>query len=183
MSKRIVLSFARYFLAVALFALAGCAFNPSVIDHSFSFDARWDSPDVDVLNYRYGNSMIAAARTQDYQLKAGTPTNSTNISGEMLRGDFLYVKWRIKSTGQVFEDTVDLRDLLPANIKGHRIHFIIKGPQLYVFLISADRLEKNPCPSRDELRRLGDSDLPFDKVFSMYCYKEITTLYPNQSKR
>lgn len=56
----------------------------------------------------------------------------------MLRGDFLYVKWRNERTGQVYEDTVDLRQRLPADIAKHRIHFIIKGPQLYVYLISPE---------------------------------------------
>lgn len=182
MTNRKWRAFSRPFIALALLALVGCAFNPSVIDHSFGFDARWDSPDVDVLNYRYGNSNIPATRTQDFELREGRISNSASVTGDMLRGEFLYVKWRIKSTGEVFEDNVDLRKRLPYDIKKHRIYFVIKGAQLYVFLISPDRLEQNPCPSRDELRRLGKSDSPFDKVFSMYCYRKITTLYPDQPK-
>jgi hypothetical protein len=57
-------------------------------------------------------------------------------SGDLPRGDFLYVKWRIRSTGQVYEDRVDLTHRLPADIADHRITFFMKGPQLYVYLIS-----------------------------------------------
>lgn len=149
-----------------IFRYVGCAFNPSLVDHSFSFDARRDSPDVDVLNYRYGNSKIAAARTQDYELREGRISNSANISGEMLRGDFLYVKWRIKSTGEMFEDTVDLRSRLPVGIKNHRIHFVIKGPQLYVYLISPERRPPGTPPNGP----------------SIYNYLDVKTIYPDQVK-
>lgn len=54
----------------------------------------------------------------------------------MPRGDTLYVKWRIKASGAVHEDTVDLRKRMPSDITDHRIHFVVKGPQLYVYLIS-----------------------------------------------
>jgi len=64
-----------------------------------------------------------------------------NTSGPMLRGDFLYVKWRVKNRmkpseyiGQ-FEDKVDLRTRLPADITNFGIHFVVKDAQLYVYLI------------------------------------------------
>jgi hypothetical protein len=57
----------------------------------------------------------------------------------MLRGDFLYVKWRIDSTGQVYEDTVDLKSRLPRDITNHEIYFIVKGTQLVVYLITPER--------------------------------------------
>lgn len=182
MTNRKWRTFSRAFIVLTLLALVGCAFNPSLVDHSFSFDASRESNDVEVLNYKYGNSKTHSTHPSEASLKGGEVRQGANVSGEMLRGDFLYVKWRIKSTGEVFEDTVDLRSRLPVNIKNYRIHFIIKGPQLYVFLISPDRLEKNPCPSRQELTRLGKTDVPFNKVFSMYCYLKITPLYPDQVK-
>jgi len=70
----------------------------------------------------------------------------------MLRGDFLYVKWRNKGTGQVYEDNVDLRQRLPANIVDHRIHFIIKGSKLYVYLISMkERRTSDVTPTGPEM--------------------------------
>lgn len=56
----------------------------------------------------------------------------------MLRGDFLHVKWRVEATGKVYEDTVDLKVVLPRNIEKHRIHFVVKGQQLFVYLITPE---------------------------------------------
>ena len=54
-------------------------------------------------------------------------------------GSSLYVKWREKSSGQAYEDTVDLRPLLPNDMTGQRIHFVVDGPRLYVYLKDMNR--------------------------------------------
>jgi hypothetical protein len=56
----------------------------------------------------------------------------------MRQGDSLYVKWRLRATGEIHEETVDLRHRLPRDITEHRIYFMIKGPQLYVYLVPPD---------------------------------------------
>lgn len=168
-------------LGLMLVWLSACATGPRVVDHAFSFDARWDSPGVEILNYRYGDSNLPGTRIPPQLLASGGSSGTTGISGPMPLGDSLYVKWRIKATGEVFEDMVDLKSRLPADITGQRIYFIVSGPQLYVYLIGADRLNPNPCPAREELRRLGATGKPHDKIFSRYCNLPITTLYPSQS--
>jgi hypothetical protein len=45
-------------------------------------------------------------------------------------GEFLYVKWRIKATGEVLEDRVDLHPVLPWNMGHHTVTFVIEGRQL-----------------------------------------------------
>lgn len=84
----------------------------------------------------------------------------------MLRGEFLYVKWRLKSTGQIYEDNVDLRQRLPTDIKDHRIHFAINGTQLYIYLIAPERRAK-------DMPAIGPE---------MYRYRKTTMIYPDQSK-
>ena len=86
----------------------------------------------------------------------------------MLRGDFLYVKWRIKSTGMVYEDTVDLRNRLPADIKDHRVTFIIRGPQLYVYLIPPEGRKRAKGKPPNGPRMYEDLDT--------------VTIYPDQPK-
>jgi hypothetical protein len=54
----------------------------------------------------------------------------------MLVGDFLYVKWRIKGANKIYESNVDLRSRLPRNMFDNTIYFVIKGPQLYVYLVA-----------------------------------------------
>ena len=150
-------------LGLALLTLAGCATNPGVVDQAFSFDVRYDDQDAEVLDYRYGDSKLPV-RAPAAAVMEGKPLYQTNVHGPMLRGDFLYVKWRNKVTGQVYEDTVDLRRRLPLNITDDRIHFMIKGPQLYVYLIS-------PKPRPPDMPARGPR---------MYRDLESTLIYPDK---
>ncbi|MBD3810940.1 MAG: hypothetical protein IE917_01815 [Betaproteobacteria bacterium] len=170
----------KFFWVLTFLFLASCVNNPRVIDHAFSFDARNESPGIEVLNYRYGESIAPGAQVQDYSLRMGKIPQAVNINGAFPLEDSLYVKWRDKVTGNIYEDTVDLRSRLPRNIAGQRIHFIISGGRLFIYLIGSGRLSPNPCPSREELHKLAASDLPDVKVFSMYCYRKITRVYPDQ---
>ena len=120
------------FVLLAVFSLAACATGPEVVDHAFGFDMRRDNQEnVEILNYRYGDSKLPV-RANEERVKAGDTFGFQGVHGPMLRGSSLYVKWRIKTKGEVYEDTVDLRKRLPADITDCRIHFIIHGSQLYV---------------------------------------------------
>jgi len=115
-----------------------------------------------VLDYQYSKD-----KPEPWQYRDGHIGQRRNINGPFPRGDSLYVKWRIKSTGEVFEDTVSLRERLPADITRNRIHFVIKGPQLYVYLIKPQKL---PAGSpKGPLR--------------MYSDLEVITIYPDQSEK
>lgn len=151
--------------AIAVVVLAGCAGPASIVEHSFSFDTLKDGQDAEVIDYRYGSSRLPV-RAPEWAVKEGKTFTFNSVSGPMLRGEFLYVKWRLKSTGQVYEDNVDLHQRLPADIKDHRIHFIINGSQLYIYLISPERRAKD-TPA------IGPS---------MYSYRKTTVIYPDQSK-
>jgi len=106
-----------------------------MVNHSFSFDARHDSPDVDVLDYQYGDGTQFGTHADKERVLLREDFPSDDISGVMPRGDTLYVKWRDKNTHRVYQDKVDLRNRLPQDITNLRIHFLIKGSQLYVYLI------------------------------------------------
>jgi len=133
--------------SLVLFALTACS-TGGIIDkdsypnHQFSFDVRADSPDIEVLDYQYSNSRHVGIRPERERVAMGEIFGAQNIAGSILRGDFLYVKWRVKKHGTLLpeylgtcEDRVDLRSRLPADITGLRIHFVIRGPQLYVYLV------------------------------------------------
>jgi hypothetical protein len=131
-------------IALFLFGLEACATSGAMVHHSFSFDSDEDSPNAEVLDYQYGTSSQFGTHADKARVARGQTFPSDNISGGMPRGDFLYVKWRIKSPVKqseyvgTYEDTVDLRIRLPANITSMRVHFVIRGPQLYVYLISPE---------------------------------------------
>ena len=155
-----------YVLLLCL-ATVACAANSGVVMHSFSFDARKDSPDVEILDYRYGDSKQPSARAPDWAIKQNQAPQWTNITSEMLRPDSLYVRWRVKSTGEIHEDTVDLRSRLPADIKDHRVYFIARGRQLYIYLITPERRAPESAP----------------KGPSMYQHLKSITIYPDAGKQ
>lgn len=136
MMRRTSMVSARWvFTIVALLLAVGCSTGPRVVDHAFSFDAYSDSPDIELLDYRYGDSRLPGTSNLEELREREEAPLRINVNGPMRLGDSLYVKWRVKKTGEVFEDTVDLRRRLPSDITDHRIYFLIKGPQLYVYLI------------------------------------------------
>ena len=135
------------FVSVMLFGLTACAMG-GIMDgdtypaHTFSFDTRIDNPheDVEVLDYQYSNSRHAGVRPPRESVAMGETFADVGIYGSILRGDFLYVKWRIGKPGTneylgPYEVKVDLKSRLPADITNLTIHFVIHGPQLYVYLI------------------------------------------------
>lgn len=153
--------------AVALIVFAACATHPNVVNHAFGFDARKDGQDAEVLDYRYGDSKLPVSPPA-WAVKAGKTFPFENIHGPMQKGDFLYVKWRTTTTGQIHEETVDLRHRLPADIAGHTIYFMIHGAQLYVYLISPENVARV-------------ADQPTHGPRS-YHDRKIITIYPAQSK-
>ena len=148
------------------FAIAACSATQGIVMHAFGFDAIQDSPDIEVLDYRYGDSKQPGARPPVWAIRENRVSQGTGTTGEMLKGDELYVKWRIRSTGSVYEDTVDLRSRLPANIENHRIYFIIKDTQLYVYLITPERRSPDTPPNGPRQTQ----------------YLKTITLYPDQPK-
>lgn len=160
------------FLSQALLALVlalgvtACATSQDLVFHSFGFDLTYDDQDAGLVDYRYGDSKLPV-RPAEWALKEGRLFYFNNVTGEMLRGGFLYVKWKILSTGEIFEDTVDLRNRLPFNIYEHRVTFLIRGSQLYVYLVTPERRSPDTPPNGPK----------------MYHYRKTITLYPDQPKR
>jgi hypothetical protein len=129
------------FLILFLGALSACSstttgVGPKLVNHSFSFNGKpygdkWAAT-ADLLEYSYGDQYRMVGK------KALAPEDSlgpqSGISGPMPVGEFLYVKWRIKATGDVLENRVDLRPLLPKDMTGHELIFVIDSRQLYVYL-------------------------------------------------
>jgi len=151
-------------LMAIMWVATACAIQPQVVRHSFEFDALSDSPDVEVLNYRYGNSKLPGVAPADWALARGQIGQGTGVSGPMLVGDYLYVKWRIKATGVVYEQTIDLRHRLPRNIENHKIYFVIKGDRLVIYLISPERIARG-----EHLNNLP-----------AYNDRKYTVIYPDQ---
>ena len=145
-----------------LLTLSACASGPRMVDHAFGFDARIDSPNALILNYRYGTSKKPSTSGDNDIRDFGKSNQSGNINGGMPLGETLYVKWQDKASGQTYEDTVDLKPLLPARMEHKRIYFVVQGAQLHVYLIE----ESIPRPAN--WPKLGPSKFQYEKTQQIY---------------
>jgi len=148
----------------ALTALTtACDAGPQLVDHSFEFNAFRDSPGVEILDYRYGDSKVPGASNPDYRRKEGKSAQQTSITGLMRRPDMLYVKWRVVKQNKIYEDTVDLRERLPKEITNSIVYFRISEQQLYVYLIT-DRSSPPDSPPNGPPK---------------YHHRTVITIYPD----
>lgn len=156
--KRVKSLLAALRLGAAIFALsslAACAAasgESKMYYHSFSFNAITDAkkyghPEVEVLDYAYGDSHRPRTSPSKVDREMNPFFYEQNTTGEMPRPEFLYVKWRVRATGQVFEDRVDLSHRLPADITNYEIHFVVDDAKLFVFALP-------PYETKDALGRL-----------------------------
>lgn len=127
-------------LAGLLLALAGCATGQSakLVNHSFSFDGGYDGwkQSIDLLEYSYGDQYLMVRRKAAQGEALGS---QAGVSGPMPVGDFLYVRWRLKSSGEQIEQRVDLRDRLPKDMTDHELTFVLEGRQLFVYVVTPER--------------------------------------------
>jgi hypothetical protein len=166
-----------------MLSLVGCATGQagSVVDHSFEFHASTDSPGIQVLAYSYGdssNTYGGRLRATEDDTKNGTVSQGTNITGPIPVGKYLYVKWRIKKTGEVIEDTVDLQKQWPRSMADLKLYFIIEDRQLFVYLIT--ELKERPYFTQeqgDEINNFSNTS-PRQKSLRKYARRFITLIYP-----
>jgi hypothetical protein len=146
----------RWYVAAfaVLVLLTACA--STLARHAFSFEAN-EEPGIEILDYRYGESRQPGAWPDP---SVGWVRQGANIIGEMRRPDALYVRWRDETSGKVYEDTVDLARLLPRDITDHRIHFTVRGPQLFVYLITPQLRSPTAPP-------VGPREFNFRKVITL----------------
>jgi hypothetical protein len=135
-------------LSAVLFSLAACASDGYKRYFGFDFGSLGENKGIQILNYRYGDGRTLPTSPPPWALESGRIGQRGSVYGSFPPGDVLYVKWRVESTGAIYEKTVDLGNELPNNMRGKTIHFLIEGPQLYVYLVdSANRtLAQSSCP-------------------------------------
>lgn len=157
--------------------------------HSFSFNADSESPDVEVLNYQYGEKSEYEAegavglRPPAYRLEKGDVLTATGVSGNLPRGDYLYVKWRVKETGQIYEDKVDLTKRLPKDITNTELHFVVRGSQLYVYLVPPEPAKPKDNPFSDSKTKAATwNSLAYKKSLTIPIYADFVKkfqIYPD----
>ena len=160
------------------YAVAGIVndLKGNTVTHAFEFNAHTDSPDVEILNYEY--STRKPDRDQLLGVGGNRVPQGSHISGGLPRGDFIYMKWRVRSTGEVFEDRVDLRSRIPGSIKDKKIYCVIDGGQLYILLIDFWKYKERV--TTDELNTSrAEANTPLKKVLSSYILYHAKQIYPD----
>jgi hypothetical protein len=163
-------------LGVVMSTQSACGDEQRFAFHGLSYNQAVDMPQVDILDCLYGDGL--GAHTQ-LEVGAGKARRGEcgNMFGDMPVGDFLYVKWRDKSTLTVYEDRVDLKKRLPSlqEMRKKKIYFLIDNNQLYVYLI--------PDTDWDTKRNHLPEGRPANGPFT-YRHLDVKTLYPdNDSPR
>lgn len=136
---------------VVLYLVAGCAFPSGDQLHSFDFDVRTENTDIEVLDYRYGGIKIGPTHAEKSYDALGQIRQHAGVTGYMPLAESLYVKWRIRASGEVREEEVKLKSLLPRNIEHQIITFNFKGGNLFVYLVSREVLtlgQKSDGPAK-----------------------------------
>ena len=129
----------------------------------FSFDMT-ENPEVDLRDYFYGIPNCPSIANPPHYRARGESLQVRSDTGSMRRAQKLYVKWRIKATGQEYEDNVDLRERLPNDMTGQVVTFLIRDSQLYVYLVTHE---------------LRSPDMPPNGPRKFKDYKTLT-IYPNE---
>lgn len=117
-------------------ALVACATGGAKrVPHAFNFEGWNDgwAKQAELLAFSYGDQY---APTRAVSRDGKGIGYSDGVNGPMPVGEFLYVKWRLKASGEVLEQRVDLRDRLPRDMTDHELTFVIDGRQLYVYVVT-----------------------------------------------
>ncbi|MDH4482721.1 MAG: hypothetical protein QE279_08430 [Rhodoferax sp.] len=117
-----------------------------VVFHSFEFDAQRDSKDIEVLDYMYKTANENIVGNPWTDLRDGTTRQSRGDTGVMPVGETLYVKWKIKSTGEVIEKSIDLKPILPASMKDKKLFFILEKQNIFIYTSSHQPVRENFTP-------------------------------------
>lgn len=155
----------RFALIVTAALHAGCATTTQTAFHAFSFDALRESPGIEILEYRYGDRGPAPTARVPSADTGRLRVQSTDVNGRMPVGSYLYVRWMIKASREIFEDNVDLRGRLPADMDQVRVHFVVHRDRLYVYLVN----QKEQLPEVDR-----NSPLPY------YSDLRVIQIYPDK---
>ena len=156
-------------------SLTACAKEDRVVFHGFEHNLAVDSPGVELLGCRYGDTLGTATAQEIARGEKSLDTQGCTLgAGETLMGDFLYVKWRDKASQQVFEDRVDLKSRLPSPkaMRGTTVYFLIDDNQLYVYLIPDwdYNTKRNHLPAGKAANGPGSA-----------AFLDVRTLYPDDA--
>lgn len=92
----------------------------------------------------------------------------------------LYVKWRLEATGEVFDDTADLRGKLPLSMEQKTLYFLVWDKQLNIYIEDPAKLIKNNCVPLAYYKKNGPPKFNSadEVVSSRFCENPLLKVYP-----
>ena len=158
----------------ALMACATGLDRPKLFSYTIEWNVSTDAPvygksEVKVLEYSYGVANQFDISPGKWFRDRFPATGCCDVANEGIvapRGDYLYFKWRVIATGEVFEDRVDLSKRLPQDMNDRRLYIAIFGSQLYIYLFPPETTKESDGssittpgrrPSRETGRSLQDT--------------------------
>lgn len=165
-----------------LVTLQACAVGgPPREDHAFSFNTYRDSPDFVIWDYRYSHQSVVIRDAGSAVHDPGwAGAGQSGIRGNLRIGDTLYVKWKNKETGELFEETASLVGRLPRDMRDKTIRFIVSATGLHVYVSGSNLkpLKTNECP---RLRAEGRTNpTPDNRALAHFCADSLIKIHPEQ---
>jgi len=159
----------RYLLLVLMVLSGGipgaeAAYKKRLVMYGFGYEFV-NLGQTELLDCKYG------------EINVGKGPGSCSVGAAPL-ADFLYVKWRDRPTGQVYEERVDLKRRLPPpkTIERSIIYWLIEDNQLYVYLIPYGGDSSRPSTRRNRMESNTHTNGP-----AKYDYLDVKTLYPDNA--
>ena len=168
-------------LVLLLAALAACGGISQILSnrafHSLDFRPGTESVDIDLMGYRYGSANQFGLRTPQADLDQEKNSAGAAITGQLPVGHDFYAKWRDKTTGRIYEDTVDLKSRLPLSMHKQEIHPIIEGSKLYIYLISYEAVR--PYFTQSEANQIDTYAKNLrQNVLTKFARNKVIQIYP-----
>jgi len=158
----------RYLLLVLILLIgtmpdAEAAYRKREVFHGVGYELI--DKETELLDCKYGEANVGLG-----------PGRCFNGGGRMPLADFLYVKWRDRTTGEVYEELVDLKSRLPPprKVEMGSIRWLIEDNQLYVHLIPY-----GGAPSTIPLNRRPPDKPPNGPAGTEHL--DVKTLYPDNA--
>ncbi|WP_353394214.1 hypothetical protein [Hydrogenophaga sp. 5NK40-0174] len=151
--------------------------QPTFAVHTVSADFRGDSPDLEVLEFHYGQAKKGPGGLQRSAAPGSGGVPSPSIGGDLPLPDQVTVKWRDKRTDKVYEETVDMASRLPGAkaMNETTVYFLVDQfeNKLYVYLVPATDYKDRSVGRRPE------GTVPNGP--SKTAHLDVKTLYPDNS--
>lgn len=134
-----------FILLSSILVCVGCASNNNYSRYAFELYPRRDSPNADLLGYKYGAGNFVGS-SLPHEGRNNVPYDfPLGVTNFWPPASQLYVKWRSKIDDQIYERTVDLTNRMPARIgEACLVTFLVNHDQLRIFLIAMNRRDSGP---------------------------------------